>query len=104
LFAQIRKKWHIIVEGENAPPPIKKFKDMRFPPSIMTALALKKITKPTPIQIQGIPVVLSGRDMIGIAFTGSGVCGFALCAASHSLLTGTLPWFLQAKRSCSRCR
>ncbi|CAG8802635.1 1164_t:CDS:2, partial [Gigaspora rosea] len=25
-----------------------------------------------PIQVQGLPVVLSGHDMIGIAFTGSG--------------------------------
>ena len=30
------------------------------------------INKPTPIQIQGLPTILSGRDMIGIAFTGSG--------------------------------
>ena len=30
------------------------------------------IHRPTSIQMQGIPTVLSGRDMIGIAFTGSG--------------------------------
>jgi len=29
-------------------------------------------TEPTPIQEQGIPVVLSGRDMIGCAETGTG--------------------------------
>ena len=69
---RLRKKWHIDVDGEDAPAPIKSFKDMRFPPSILRALDAKGITKPTPIQIQGIPVVLSGRDMIGIAFTGSG--------------------------------
>ena len=30
------------------------------------------IVKPSPIQVQGLPVALSGRDMIGVAFTGSG--------------------------------
>ncbi|HAJ45194.1 MAG TPA: RNA helicase, partial [Alphaproteobacteria bacterium] len=29
-------------------------------------------TQPTPIQEQGIPVILSGRDLIGIAQTGTG--------------------------------
>jgi len=63
----IRDKWHILVEGEHVPPPIKSFKDMRFPESVLGALREKGITKPTPIQIQGLPAVLSGRDMIGIA-------------------------------------
>lgn len=35
---------------------------------------LKKLgfEKPTPIQCQAIPAVMSGRDLIGIAKTGSG--------------------------------
>ncbi|XP_017223290.1 DEAD-box ATP-dependent RNA helicase 35 isoform X1 [Daucus carota subsp. sativus] len=68
----IRKQWHIIVDGEDTPPPIKNFKDMRFPEPILKKLAQKGIVQPTPIQVQGLPVILSGRDMIGIAFTGSG--------------------------------
>jgi ATP-dependent RNA helicase DDX41 len=68
----IRDEWHIKTEGESIPPPIKSFKDMKFPRAILKALKRKGISKPTPIQIQGLPVVLSGRDMIGIAFTGSG--------------------------------
>ena len=61
------------------PPPIRTFRDMRLPVAIITALKEKGITKPSAIQMQGLPVALSGRDMIGIAFTGSGktVC-FAL--------------------------
>lgn len=69
---KIRKKWHILVEGEDKPPPIKTFKEMKFPKPILHGLKKKGIQQPTPIQIQGIPAVLSGRDMIGIAFTGSG--------------------------------
>lgn len=68
----IRKQWHIIVSGDDIPPPIKNFKDMRFPEPILKKLKAKGIVQPTPIQVQGLPVVLSGRDMIGIAFTGSG--------------------------------
>ncbi|RHZ79012.1 hypothetical protein Glove_152g30 [Diversispora epigaea] len=68
----IRQKYHILVDGEDIPPPIKHFRDMKFPPAILDYLKSKNIRRPTPIQIQGLPVVLSGRDMIGIAFTGSG--------------------------------
>ncbi|KAF8393127.1 hypothetical protein HHK36_021368 [Tetracentron sinense] len=68
----IRKQWHILVDGEDVPPPIKNFKDMRFPDPILKKLKAKGIVQPTPIQVQGLPVILSGRDMIGIAFTGSG--------------------------------
>lgn len=68
----IRKQWHIIVDGEEIPAPIKNFKDMRFPEPVLKNLKAKGIVQPTPIQVQGLPVILSGRDMIGIAFTGSG--------------------------------
>jgi len=68
----IREDWHILVEGEKIPKPIKRFEDMKFPQPVLDALREKGIKKPTPIQIQGLPVVLSGRDMIGLAFTGSG--------------------------------
>ncbi|KAL8121009.1 DEAD-box ATP-dependent RNA helicase 35-like [Apium graveolens] len=68
----MRKKWHILVDGEDIAPPVKDFKDMRFPEPILNKLKEKGIVKPTPIQVQGLPVILSGRDMIGIAFTGSG--------------------------------
>eukprot|EP00941_MAST-03F_sp_MAST-3F-sp1_P001573 g1573.t1 len=69
---KLRKKWHIICEGENLPPPIKSFREMRFPQAMLDALKEKGIMRPTPIQVQGIPCALAGRDMIGIAFTGSG--------------------------------
>ncbi|KAI8909445.1 hypothetical protein PhCBS80983_g00726 [Powellomyces hirtus] len=71
-LADVRKKWHIITEGEDIPPPIKTFREMRLPAPILAHLKEKGIAKPTPIQVQGLPAVLSGRDMIGIAFTGSG--------------------------------
>lgn len=45
---------------------------MKLPDPMLAALEAKGIKRPTPIQVQGVPVALSGRDMIGIAFTGSG--------------------------------
>ncbi|GAM21405.1 hypothetical protein SAMD00019534_045800 [Acytostelium subglobosum LB1] len=69
---KLREELHILVTGENIPPPITSFKDMKLPPTVIDYLKKKGIKKPTPIQIQGLPVAFSGRDMIGIAFTGSG--------------------------------
>ena len=47
----IRTKWHIIVEGEDIPPPIKSFKEMRFPEPILQHLKGLNIHRPTPIQV-----------------------------------------------------
>ncbi|XP_063933646.1 probable ATP-dependent RNA helicase DDX41 [Zophobas morio] len=69
---KLRKRWHIEAEGEDIPPPIKTFVEMKFPKPILRALKKRGIKRPTPIQMQGLPVALSGRDLIGIAFTGSG--------------------------------
>ena len=71
-WEKIRKKWHILVEGTNCPPPIRSFTDMGYPKPIIEVLKKKNVKRPTPIQMQGLTVALSGRDMVGIAFTGSG--------------------------------
>ena len=68
----VRAKWHIIVEGEGCPPPIKSFREMKLPKCILDAMIAKNIGRPTPIQLQALPALFSGRDIIGIAFTGSG--------------------------------
>jgi len=69
---RVRQKYNILVDGADVPPPLKTFADMKIPACMIEALKAKGITKPSPIQMQGIPAALSGRDMIGIAFTGSG--------------------------------
>ncbi|KAG9030092.1 DEAD-box ATP-dependent RNA helicase 35 [Tulasnella sp. JGI-2019a] len=70
--AKVREKYHIIVEGDDVPPPIPTFADMKIPNVLLKLFKKKKIVTPTPIQMQGLPTAFSGRDMIGIAFTGSG--------------------------------
>eukprot|EP00775_Hariotina_reticulata_P012748 gene12748-12877_t len=68
----IRDQFHISVSGDNIPPPLPSFQQMKLPPPLLQVLTEKGIKKPTPIQIQGIPTALAGRDIIGISFTGSG--------------------------------
>ncbi len=70
--AATRERHHILVEGDDIPPPLRSFRAMRFPAAVVEHLVSRGIRKPTPIQIQGLPVALAGRDLIGIAFTGSG--------------------------------
>ena len=49
-----------------------RFEDLGLSPQLLKAVADAGYTKPTPIQAQGIPPVLKGRDIIGIAQTGTG--------------------------------
>ena len=72
VWHKMRQDWHIDVEGSNIPPPMARFVDMKLPSPVIQCLQEKGITRPTPIQMQGIPIALAGRDMVGIAFTGSG--------------------------------
>ncbi len=39
---------------------------------ILRALAAENYTHPTPIQARAIPALLAGRDLLGIAQTGTG--------------------------------
>ncbi|KAF1055967.1 MAG: ATP-dependent RNA helicase RhlE [Burkholderia gladioli] len=48
------------------------FDQFGLAPDILKAIAEQGYTKPTPIQAQAIPVVLSGRDVMGAAQTGTG--------------------------------
>jgi ATP-dependent RNA helicase RhlE len=48
------------------------FTDFPFAPVIAKALAHAGYDKPTPIQAQAIPFALEGRDVLGIAQTGTG--------------------------------
>ena len=65
------------------------FTDLGLAEPIQRALAAKGYTDPTPIQQQAIPALLAGRDLLGIAQTGTGkTAAFALpslhrLAANH---------------------
>lgn len=70
--ADYKKSLAIRVSGFDVPRPIKSFEDAGFSAEIMKAIAKQAYEKPTAIQCQALPIALSGRDIIGIAKTGSG--------------------------------
>ncbi len=48
------------------------FSDFPFHPDLQAAIAASGYVNPTPIQVQAIPPVLAGRDVMGLAQTGTG--------------------------------
>ncbi len=55
------------------------FSDLGLSPEVLQAVADAGYTEPTPIQEQAIPIALQGRDVLGIAQTGTGkTAGFTL--------------------------
>ena len=63
----------IVVRGVKCPKPVEKWSQFGMPPGIQEVVKrFLKYERPTPIQSQAIPAIMSGRDVIGIARTGSG--------------------------------
>lgn len=60
------------VLGNNVPKPVLSFDEAGFPSYVMNEVKAQGFTAPTAIQSQGWPMALSGRDVVGIAETGSG--------------------------------
>ena len=51
---------------------VKQFSDLQLLAPILEAVTAEGYTKPTPIQAAAIPIVLTGKDLLGIAQTGTG--------------------------------
>ncbi|XP_075238002.1 ATP-dependent RNA helicase DDX42 [Lycorma delicatula] len=69
---ELREALGIKVTGPSPPHPVASFAHFGFDDALMKAIRKSEYTQPTPIQAQAIPAALSGRDLIGIAKTGSG--------------------------------
>ncbi|HEY1953188.1 MAG TPA: DEAD/DEAH box helicase, partial [Gemmatimonadaceae bacterium] len=66
------------------------FSDLALAPELLHAVRDAGYTHPTPIQEQAIPLALAGRDLIGLAQTGTGkTAGFTL-PIIHNLMTAPL--------------
>ncbi|KAL5508003.1 PRP5 [Sanghuangporus vaninii] len=62
----------IKIRGIDCPRPITKWSHCGLPASCLDVIKKLGFTAPTPIQAQAIPAIMSGRDVIGVAKTGSG--------------------------------
>ena len=77
----------IRIRGKNCPKPITKWTQCGLNVKILDILIKKcKYEKPTSIQCQAIPAIMSGRDVIAVAKTGSGkTMAFILPMLRHVL-------------------
>ena len=82
-----RKEAEIRVVGEgDLPAPVDTFEQLQLHPKLFEAIQKQGFDIPTPIQRQALPVALSGRNMIGIAKTGSGkTAAFVIPLIPHIL-------------------
>ncbi|XP_033995955.1 probable ATP-dependent RNA helicase DDX46 [Trematomus bernacchii] len=62
----------ITFKGKGCPKPIKTWVQCGVSMKILGSMKKQGYDKPTPIQAQAIPAIMTGRDLIGIAKTGSG--------------------------------
>ncbi|XP_076681017.1 putative ATP-dependent RNA helicase DDX17 isoform X2 [Andrena cerasifolii] len=69
---QYRSEKEITLKGKTIPNPVFAFEETGFPDYVLKEIKRQGFTEPTSIQAQGWPIALSGRDMVGIASTGSG--------------------------------
>lgn len=72
---QIRNHFNIEViesHGRPVPKPITTFVESGIPDWLLEGVQNRGFDRPTPIQIQSFPAASSGRDLVGIAETGSG--------------------------------
>lgn len=69
---EFRKEHQMSVQGRNVPRPVETFDEAGFPQYVLSEVKAQGFDRPTAIQSQGWPMALSGRDVVGIAETGSG--------------------------------
>ncbi len=69
---KFRHEHAITIAGQDVPKPVENFDEASFPRYVMDEVKAQGFPAPTAIQSQGWPMALSGRDVVGIAETGSG--------------------------------
>ncbi|CAM0911181.1 unnamed protein product [Alopecurus aequalis] len=70
--AAYRKLLELKVHGKDVPKPIKTWIQSGLTSKLLDTIKKLGFEKPMPIQAQALPVIMSGRDCIGVAKTGSG--------------------------------
>ncbi len=73
------------------------FNDLGLAESVLRAVAAEGFETPTPIQAEVIPTMLRGRDVVGIAQTGTGKTASFVLPLLHTIAEGGKP---PAPKSC----
>ncbi|KAL1500168.1 hypothetical protein AB1Y20_012837 [Prymnesium parvum] len=82
--ASWRRAHRVALRDRRAPKPVRTFLEAAFPPFLTAPLEAAGFDRPTPVQSQAWPIILSGYDTIGLASTGSGkTLAFTLPALVH---------------------
>ncbi|WCJ40277.1 DEAD-box ATP-dependent RNA helicase 41 [Euphorbia peplus] len=68
----LRRKLEIHVKGEFVPDPILSFASCKLPQKLLQNIETAGYAMPTPVQMQAIPVALTGKSLLASADTGSG--------------------------------
>jgi ATP-dependent RNA helicase DDX5/DBP2 len=79
-----RASKQIVVVGQGVPKPCLTFEEASMPEYVLSEVLKQGFDKPTPIQSQGWPMALKGKNMVGVSATGSGkTLAFLLPAMIH---------------------
>ncbi len=67
------------------------FSDLGLAASLLAALRAEGYDEPTPIQVRAIPPILAGKDLLGVAQTGTGKTAAFALPILHRLAAGRRP-------------
>ncbi len=67
-----KENFGISTKGGAIPNPMRKWRESALPPRLLDIVESVGYDEPTPVQRAAIPIALQGRDIIGVAVTGSG--------------------------------
>ncbi|XP_060822486.1 ATP-dependent RNA helicase vasa [Bombus pascuorum] len=79
------------VTGEDPPLPIESFENIGLRSIVLQNIKKSGYTKPTPIQKNALPIIMSGRDLMACAQTGSGKTAAFAIPIIHLLLQRSAP-------------
>ncbi|KAI9247549.1 P-loop containing nucleoside triphosphate hydrolase protein [Sporodiniella umbellata] len=78
--------------GDSVPEPIYEFNQSKLNAHLLTNIKLARYSVPTPVQKYSVPIVITGRDLMACAQTGSGkTAGFLFPILSSMFNKGPLP-------------
>ena len=82
-----REDFDIRIQGGRAPLPLRSWREAGLPLPVMQGIDAAGYKEPSPIQRQAIPIGKEGRDIMGIAETGSGKTAAFTLPLLHYLLS-----------------